>query len=103
MENKEELKKESPELEADNDYNSKIYFWKHLIITFFILIVTIIVCLGFMSYGFNLMSKPSTFCFVSGILLNAASVATIFFIFDHQLSKSKTLLRGKKFEEKNKN
>lgn len=103
MENKEELKKESPELEADNDYNSKIYFWKHLIITFFILIVTIIVCLGFMSYGFNLMSKPSTFCFVSGILLNAFCISTTLFVFSLQLSKSKTLLRGKKFEEKNKN
>jgi|JI10StandDraft_1071094.scaffolds.fasta_scaffold129624_2 hypothetical protein len=94
MENKEEFKPE--------DYITINYFWKHILITFSIITISLIVALGFISYGFNLMSKSSTFYFILGILINAASVVMVFFVFNFQLSKSKTLLRGKKFEEKNK-
>jgi hypothetical protein len=48
------------------------------------------------------MSKSSTFYFILGILINAASVVMVFFVFNFQLSRAKTLLRGKKFREKNK-
>jgi hypothetical protein len=102
MENKEEFKNESTEVQADNDYISISYFWKQVLITFLSAIISLIVALGFISYGFNLMSKSSTFYFILGILINAASVVMVFFVFSFQLSKSKTLLRGKKFEEKNK-
>lgn len=100
MENKEEFNKESSEVQADNDYISISYFWKQVLITFSIITVSLIVAIGFISYGLTLMSNPSTFCFISGILLNAASIVMVFFIFHIQLSKSKTLLRGKKFAEK---
>lgn len=102
MENKEEFKNESAEVQADNDYITISYFWKQVLIAFFSIMLSLIVALGFITYGLNLMSKSSTFCFISGILLNAASVVMVFFVFNFQLSRAKTLLRGKKFEEKNK-
>ncbi len=97
MENKEEFKlgEFKPE-----DYITINYFWKHILITFSIITISLIVALGFISYGLNLMSKSSTFYFILGILINAASVVMVFFVFNFQLSKLKTLLRGKKFEEK---
>lgn len=102
MENKEEFKNESAEVQSDNDYVSINYYWKHVLITFFSIMLSLIIAIGFITYGLNLMSKSSTFCFISGILLNAASVVMVFFVFNFQLSRAKTLLRGKKFEEKNK-
>lgn len=102
MENKEEFNKESSEVQADNDYISISYFWKQILIASLSTIISFIVAIGFISYGLTIMSKQSTFCFIAGILLNAVSIVMVFFVFHIQISKSKTLLRGKKFAEKNK-